>query len=125
MAKEKKKEELHIFAPERNDDLIELLTAIAHYHRNDSSLGLGHTVNFGQPWLAKSKCEYGLISLPYLDGPTLECLKIDGIETQCLWLIPITKQEVDYKKKYGLDALEEKFDDPSFNYLNPYRKSVV
>lgn len=117
--------ELHIFAPEHNDDLIELLTVVAHYHITGSSLGLGHTVNFGQPWWAKSKCEYGLISLPYLDGPTLECLNINGMEIKFLWLLPITRQEVDYKKKHGLDALEEKFDDLSFNYLNPYRKSVV
>ena len=67
----------------------------------------------------------GLISLPYLDGPSLEWLDIDGIKTQFLWLIPITKQEMDYKKKNGIEALEEKFDDSSFNYSNPHRKSVI
>lgn len=116
--------ELHIFAPEQNDNLIEILTATAHYHRNGSSLGLGHTINFGQPWWDQSNCEYGLISLPYLDGPSLEWLDIDGIEVQFLWLIPITRQEVDYKKKYGLESLEGKFDKLSFEYLNPYRNSI-
>lgn len=117
--------ELHIFAPEQNDNLIELLTVTAHYHRNGASLGLGHTINFGQPWWAQSNCEYGLISLPYLDGPSLEWLTIEDIKIQFLWLIPVTKQEVEYKKKYGLESLEDRFEDMSFNYLNPHRKSIV
>jgi hypothetical protein len=117
--------ELHIFAPERNNSLVELLTVVAHYHRTGSSLGLGHTINFGRPWLPESKCEYGLISLPYLDGPSLEWLDMDDKKTRFLWLIPITKREVEYKKKYGLDALEEKFDNEMFNYLEPLRMSVV
>lgn len=117
--------ELHIFAPQRNDNLIELLTVVAHYHRTSSHLGFGHTVNFGQPWWNKSICDYGLISLPYLDGTSLEWLDTDEIKTRFLWLIPVTKKEVEYKKKYGLDALEEKFDKFSFNYLDPLRNSIV
>lgn len=117
--------ELHIFAPEQNDSLVEILTAIAHYHRNGSSLGLGHTINFGQPWWEQSNCEYGLISLPYLDGPSLEWLDLDKMKVQFLWLIPLTKQEAEYKKKHGLESLEERVDDSSFEYLNPYRKSII
>jgi hypothetical protein len=50
------------------------VTAIAHFHRTGSALGLGHTVNFGRPWLPTSSCTHGLGSLPYLDGPDLEWL---------------------------------------------------
>lgn len=57
-------------------DLVELLTAVAHYHRTGAALGLGHTVNFGRPWLSGSRCTYGLISLPYFDGPWLEWLPL-------------------------------------------------
>lgn len=117
--------ELHIFAPKMNDDLVELLTVVAHYHRTSSSLGHGHTVNFGQPWWNKSICEYGLISLPYLDGPALEWLDTNDIKAQFLWLIPVTIKEVEYKKEFGLDALEEKFDNLDFNYSNPLRQSIV
>ncbi|ULO09532.1 suppressor of fused domain protein [Paenibacillus sp. 19GGS1-52] len=117
--------EIHVFAPQEQDSLIELLTVIAHYHNTGAKLKLGDTVNFGVPWLPQSKCEYGIISLPYLDGPSLEWLQNDTFQTRFLWLIPITRQEVDYKKKFGLDSLEEKFDDLSFNYLDPYRDSVV
>ncbi len=43
---------------------VELLAAIAHYHRTGAKLGLGHTVNFGRKWLPDSNCTHGLISLP-------------------------------------------------------------
>src|SRR5438874_259081 len=64
--------EIHLLSPVRTEGHIELLTAIAHYHLTGSYLGVGHTVNFGRPWLPGSKCEHGLLSLPYLDGPSLE-----------------------------------------------------
>src|SRR5262245_31575846 len=64
--------ELHLFASSPARDLTELLTAVAHYHRTGNPLGIGHTVNFGRPWLPGSLCEFGLLSLPYLDGPSLE-----------------------------------------------------
>lgn len=63
-----------------------------------NTLGLGHTVNFGDPWYIGSKCEYGLISLLYLDGPNLEWLRADSKDVRFLWLISITKDEVQYKK---------------------------
>lgn len=117
--------EIHIFSPVEYDFLIELLTIIAHYHITVGNLGVGHTVNFGCPWFEKSNSEYGLISLPYLDGPLLENLQISSRKIQFLWLIPITVSEVNYKKRNGLEALEQKFDEAYFNYLDPYRKSIV
>lgn len=117
--------ELHIFTPERNDSIVELLTVVAHYHRTGSALNVGHTVNFGRAWWENSKCEYGLISLPYLDGPILEWSYFGSNKTQFLWLIPITSNEVEYKLHYGLDALEEKFEKINFNYVDPNRGSAV
>jgi len=116
--------ELHLFSPVQNLECIELLTAIAHYHRT-SPFNLGHTVNFGRPWLPESKCSYGLVSLPYLDGSALEWATTQVGKIRCLWLIPITAEEVSYKKQNGLEALEEKFDERSLDYLNPTRASVV
>lgn len=117
--------ELFIFAPTENDFLIELLVAVAYYHVSGHVLGLGHTVNFGCPWYDGSKCDYGLISLPYLDGPSLEWLKTDLKDIQFLWLIPITKEEVEYKKNNGLEALECLFEENSLDYINPFRESTV
>lgn len=117
--------ELFIIAPTKNDFLIELLTAISHYHMTGNTLGPGHTVNFGYPWYIGSKCEYGLISLPYLDGPDLEWLRTNSKDVRFLWLIPITKDEVQYKKIYGIESLESLFENSSFNYMDPFRESVI
>lgn len=119
--------ELHLISPAKDESLVELLTAVASYHKNDARLNLDHTVNFGRPWLKDSQCTYGLISLPYLDGPALENGVIEGVRdpVKFYWLIPITEQELEYKKKYGADCLEEIFESTGFNYMDPTRRSVV
>lgn len=118
--------EVHLFSPNQHENLIEILTAVSYYHKNEAKINLSHTVNLGVPWQPRSNCSYGLISLPYLDGPNLEILKIDKSFTiHFYWLIPITSGEVAYKEKFGIEALEEKFDKSEFNYLDPTRKSVV
>lgn len=117
--------ELHIVSPVEHDFLIELLTVTAHYHVTGGNLGLGHTVYFGCPWYENSDLEYGLISLPYLDGPVFETYQAESKSVQFLWLIPITGREREYKKQKGLEALEQKFEEGNLNYLAPYRKSVV
>ena len=119
--------ELCLYSPVQEKLHVELLTVVAHYHRTEARLDLGHTVNFGRPWLSNSLCEFGLISLPYLDGPSLECLDVQDPElhVSCYWLIPITKMERDFKATHGGAALEERFEGTQFNYLDPHRTSVV
>lgn len=120
--------ELHMFGPSAGKtgaSLVELLTITAHYHRTGARLGLGHSVKFGRPWLPTSACDHGLISLPYLDGPRLEWVRIAGAATRFLWLIPITSAEVELKRREGLDALEERFEAAQFDYLDPARPSVA
>ena len=117
--------ELFLVSPDDAPSHIELLTAVAHYHRTGSRLGLGHSVNFGRPWLRDSACTHGLISLPYLDGPVLERLEHPSGVIRFLWLIPVTPEEVAYKKRHGLDALERRLEQGNFDYLNPSRQSVV
>lgn len=117
--------ELHMFSPMEQPAHVELLTALAHYHRTESSLELGDSVNFGRPWIPESLCDYGLISYPYLDGIGLEKLDANGKEVNFYWLIPITKQEVEFKKKSGVNALEIKFERRKIDYLDPFRKSCV
>lgn len=120
--------ELHIFSAIRDDKLIELLTVIAHYHRTGIRVNLNHTVNFGRSWQDQSDCKYGLISLPYLDGPELENLELSELHGKVIkfyWLIPITKNELEFKKNKGVTALENLFEKDQFNFLDPLRKSVV
>ncbi|HRD45545.1 MAG TPA: suppressor of fused domain protein [Caulobacter sp.] len=117
--------ELHIHGREESTRLVLLLTVVAHYHRTGQRLGLGHTVNFGLAWQPGSSCDRGLISLPYLYGPRLENLTVDGVAGKCLWLIPVTTAEVEFKKSNGLDALEERFEGDGFDYADPLRPSVA
>jgi hypothetical protein len=118
--------ELHLFSPVQAEELVELLTVVAHYHRRGARLGLGHTVNFGRPWLPGSRCSFGLISLPYLDGPDLEVARGSafGCEVRCLWLIPITAREVQFKKQRGLEALENLFQAAGIDYVDPHRPDL-
>jgi Suppressor of fused protein (SUFU) len=123
---DKERLELHLLtrsSQQYQPDLVEVLTAVAHYHRTGRSLGLGHSVNFGKPWLTGSMCTHGLISLPYLDGPALEWLEEPAV--RFLWLIPITEAEASFKKRFGMEALEQKFEEKQFDFLDPGRASVV
>lgn len=60
--------------------------------------------------------------MPYVDGPDLQWAP--GRE-RCLWLLPITEAERDFKREQGLDALESRFEASNFDYLDPARASVV
>jgi len=117
--------ELHLLSSEPDQSHVELLTVVAHYHRTGAPLGVGHSVNFGRPWLLDSACDRGLISLPYLDGPAIEELRIDEAIVRCLWVLPITPAELQFKVTHGLEELERRFEAAGFNYLDPRRASVV
>lgn len=117
--------ELHLFSPIRSDALVELLFAMAHFHRTEAKLNLWHTVNFGRPWLPSSLCSFGFISLPYLDGPRLENFECGEGSGKFYWLIPITQSELELKKAEGVEALEALFDASGFDYVDPVRSSVV
>ena len=117
--------ELHLFSPVQIETQVELLMVVAHYHLTGAYLDVGHTVNFGRPWLSESKCDHGLISLPYLDGPKLEWLEQADRNIRFLWLIPISAGEVEYKKLHGVEALEARFEERKCDYVNPQRPSVV
>ena len=105
--------------------IVELLTIVARFHYNDESLGLNHRINFGEPWLEKSECTRGFISLPYMDGPELEILCLNDLHVSFLWLIPITNEEAKIVDVVGVEGLESRFESQRLNYLDPNRASVV
>jgi hypothetical protein len=117
--------ELHVFSDKQDAGIVELLTACASYHRNDSLLGLYHTVNFGQPWQGTSACTYGYISLPYLDGEALELFNFADSHLHNLWLIPITERERNFKMENGWEALEDAFENEALDYTNPKRRECI
>ena len=117
--------ELHLFSTKQDFTLVKLLTVTASYHRNGAELGLHHTVNFGRPWQDDSQCNYGFISLPYLDGEALEIFEFGDEHLHNLWLIPITESERNYKIEQGWESLEEKFERGGLDYSNPNRDSCI
>jgi hypothetical protein len=117
--------ELHVYSNCQDLTIVELLTATASFHRNHTALGLHHTVNFGRPWQLNSGCDYGFISLPYLDGEELELFYLEDSHIHNLWLLPITKRERDYKAEKGWECLEQLFEDQGLDYINPERPSCI
>ena len=115
--------ELHCFSANDDFGLVELLYATAYFHRTTERLGLGHTVNFGRAWSPGSNLTYGLVSLPYLDGPSLE--HASSFQARFLWLLPVYEKEVSFKRTKGLDALEEALERANFDYLDAQRPSVA
>lgn len=120
--------ELHVLVKparwrEARDCVVELLAAVAHYHRTEQPLDLGHTVYFGQGWFRDFRCSCGLVSLPYLDGPKLEWMEVPPV--RFLWLIPITPAEREFKREHGLEELERRFERKQVDLLDPTRPSVA
>jgi Suppressor of fused protein (SUFU) len=116
--------EFMIFAAEESPRHIELLAMTAYYHFTHT-LGLGHTLPIGEPWLEGSNCDHLLVSLPYPFGPELEICEIDREHIHFFWLLPITSAERNFKARYGLEALEELFEKGELEYWSVRRASVV
>ncbi|QKG53209.1 suppressor of fused domain protein [Hymenobacter sp. BRD67] len=117
--------ELHVFSQKQDSSLVELLTVTASFHRNDSPLGLHHSVFIGRPWQDNSLCDHAFLSLPYLDGVELETFDFGENHLHNLWLLPITEKERDYKMQQGWNALEELFEAKGLYYLDPNRVSCA
>jgi hypothetical protein len=118
--------EAHMFATTRFDDpCVELLTFLAFFHHTGEALGLHHTVAFGQPWSSGSLLDHGLLSLPYLDGPSLEWQDVGAEKIQHLWLLPISRSERELKVTAGVEALEALFESRGVAYADPTRDTLV
>jgi hypothetical protein len=117
--------ELFLFSARQDHSLIELLFAVAFYHQNTCRLGLNDSVNFGRSWQDNSICTHGFISLPYIGGPGLETLSLPQGEMKCYWLIPVTEQEIAFRKARGTEALENLFEEAQLDYANPSRSSLA
>jgi len=117
--------EVFLVTAEENSRAVEFLYALAHFHRTGAPVGLGHTVNFGEELWDGSGLDHGFLSFPYIEAPGFESVDCGDGRTDFAWLIPITANERDYKKEYGVEALETLFEENSLDYLNPSRASLV
>jgi hypothetical protein len=103
------------------------MTLAAYYHAGppENRLGVGHTVPIGEGWVPDSPLDALLVSLPYLWGPDLEHCQLPGRHVQVLWLIPISEAERRFASENGFDALEARFEETGFDYLDPFRPPVI
>jgi len=106
---------------------VELLAINAYFHAGPEAqrLGLGHTVNLGEPWLPGSACDHGPISLPYPWGPDLEWCEWAGGHARLLWLLPITDAGRRFTVEHGQEALEVRFQDARLDFADPDCPSMV
>jgi hypothetical protein len=120
--------ELVLHAPAADNKVhVETLTMVAYYHATggDYTLGHGHTVPIGRPWVRGSQCDNLLVSLPYPWGPELETCHVPGGHIWVLWLLPITAAEKTFRHTHDLEALEQRFETAGIIPTDPGRKSVV
>lgn len=116
--------EFVLCAPTADERAVELLAMTVYYHHG-GTLGLGHTVPIGQPWLPGSNCDHLLVSLPYPFGPDLELAHVDDRHVSFLWLLPITEAERELKIVAGLEELESRFEDAGLRYWDAHRPSIA
>ena len=110
-------------APEEDLRQVELVTMVAYYHHKHH-LDHAHTLPMGEPWVENSSCDHLLVSLPYPFGTELEVCALGSENVSVYWLLPITRQERDFKVEHGLDALEQKFEDAELEYWDPQRDKL-
>ncbi|SDJ08999.1 Suppressor of fused protein (SUFU) [Frankineae bacterium MT45] len=103
---------------------VESLARTVYYHRG-GTLGLGHTLPIGQPWLPGSVCDHLLISAPYPFTSDLSTCHIGDRHVDFVWMVPITEAERDLKVQAGLDALESHFENVGLRYWQTNRPSTV
>lgn len=107
--------------------VITHLGQLAYYHAGppENRLGVGHTLSIGEGWVPDSPLDALLVTLPYLWGPALEHCQLPRRHIQVLWAIPIYESERIFRRENDLDALEQRFEDVSFDYLDPFRDPVI
>ena len=116
--------EFVILAPRTDSSLTETLAMILYYHHTEG-LDLGHTFPIGRPWLPEANLDHFLVTLPYPFGPALEECHVGSHDVQFLWLMPVHESEVRFRHKYGLEALESRFDRSVVNCLATSRPPVA
>ena len=120
--------EFLIVAPTEDEIHREHLAMIANFHADKTLAPLepGRIIHIGRPWVANSRCDHFVVSLPYLQGPDFEwCSLGEDERIRFLWLTPISRAEADYAREHGLEALEALLEEREAVITEPLRASVV
>ena len=116
--------EFFVIGPRKESWLAQVVAMLGPYHR-ERGLDFGHTLPLGEPWFPGSGMDHLLMSLPYTFGPELEVLTAGELDVRFMWVLPIHESERRFKVEYGLEALEQRFDDAQLQYADPGRPPVV
>ncbi len=120
----KRRLEFVIQAEEPDPRLVELVGMSCQYHHAEG-LAVGFTFPVGEPVLPESQLDHILVSIPYqFDEEFEDCGEGDDL-VQYVWLLPITREEREFKVKEGLEALEQLFEDAEVPYWDAWRDSVT
>lgn len=114
--------EMMIYAGESHYANIVMLAQLIVKNRTIAQVKTEDIFELDMSTAPQFTCTCGLIELPCHEEKSFAVTE-HGVN--CLWLIPITKEEFDYQKKYGYDALQQKFMSNFFDILNHKRKSLV
>jgi len=118
--------ETYLISPDQNDRAVEILFSLTRFHLTGKSVGLAHTVNFGMPLWGGSQLDHGYLSYPYLENEGFLYIDRGGARsTGILWLIPITREEREFKRQRGANALESLFEEHQLDCADPFRRSVL
>jgi hypothetical protein len=86
---------------------------------------LGKVVDIGRPWLDESPMQHLIVSLPYPFGPKLEHFSTQSAHLRLLWLMPVWRQEAEFARDRGAEALQQRLEAAGVNYLDHLRDAVV
>ena len=108
---------------------IRLLKSNARLPINcDTWLGWGHTVGLGEGETYAENtelCGCLLVAPPYLEDDGLVCVLPDGDSVNFYQLIPLYKDEMEYKLGYGANALLDKLGSMVSFVVDPNRPDVI
>ena len=113
--------------PSRYTWPIGVLKFLARFpHEYQTWLGYGHTVPNGADYAPfDGSVGFGGVVLSWGDGPLGTLKAKDGKEIRFYEVIPAYKEEIEYKLKYGMKALLEKFNDAELGHiLDPDRPNT-
>lgn len=114
--------EIHLFSHEKNDAIVQAISSMMDYVQE------GH-LHFGDLFESRGEdsftCTHLLAAYPFPEGEGFPELYSEDREIEFIWLLPVTDSEIDFMKKHGYDALEEKLFESEADFYDWNRKPVV
>ena len=106
-------------------DVLKWIARIPVKDRN-TWLGWGHTISSGEPFAESTKlCGAMLLNPGVFGEPSYFCTLSDGDEVNFYQLIPLYKEEMEFKLENSVDELIDKCPDEILEVINPTRLNAI